>query len=552
MNKYSRLVLQIIVLMTTSKCIGQQNIKYVRFNINNISTYIYNNGISDFEPGGSAGLRFPKDTKQTISFSSGVVWGGIIDEQIRVGGSVYRSGLQPGGFFEEASMEGFLNELYRVRPDYKTASLITEIEEERTTYDNIYTQYRKNWNEWPAIYGAPFQDVDENGSYDPLVDIPGIPGAAQTIWFVANDLDTDLTDSFFGSLPMGIELQVTLWGYADTTPLANMLFKKYKIINMSSNDINEMYFSIWSDFEIGNAENDFSGCDTLLNLGYIYNSKNEDEYLLTAPPAIGNCLLQGPIINGDLSDEAIFNGEIISGKKNLPIVSSHYLYPYKSNSQLYFEPVEGSYLEGALVYYNYMMGRIGDGTFYPVPDVYGGGTTRFPLSGNPVTKEGFIDGVQQTNGDRSIGIGTGPFQLSVGDTQEVIFAEIAALGETNLESITLLKEYAIYADSFFKENFRSLHQHKYTVPNESFIIYQNYPNPFTHNTAIMFTIPKTNFVTISIFNILGEKITTLIEEQMDAGFHEINLASHNYPTGIYFVTITYGNITKTIKVLVLK
>ena len=52
----------------------------------------------------------------------------------------------------------------------------------------IRTQYELDWTEWRAQDGAPFQDVDANGIYNPNVDVPGIPGAAQTIWFVANDL----------------------------------------------------------------------------------------------------------------------------------------------------------------------------------------------------------------------------------------------------------------------------------------------------------------------------------------------------------------------------
>ena len=68
----------------------------------------------------------------------------------------------------------------------------------------------------------------------PTVDVPGVKGADQTIWFVANDLDAGATVFLYGTNPIGIEMQATIWAYAQTGALGNMFFRKYKLINKSN------------------------------------------------------------------------------------------------------------------------------------------------------------------------------------------------------------------------------------------------------------------------------------------------------------------------------
>ena len=67
-------------------------------NANYISTILENNGISDVTDNGNSGLIYPKGTGKTTMYESGFIWGAIVqsDSTIRVGGSMYSSGLQPG------------------------------------------------------------------------------------------------------------------------------------------------------------------------------------------------------------------------------------------------------------------------------------------------------------------------------------------------------------------------------------------------------------------------------------------------------------------------
>lgn len=431
---------------------------HTRFNINNISTWIYNDGTADININGNSGFEFPKGSRKTAIFQSGFLWGGKVNGQIRVGGSAYRSGLMPGRILNNGVPWDQLQaenpndphvRIYRVRSNYKRADLSDEVNDGEGTSIEIRDQYEKDWNEWPAQFGAPYLDLDGNGVYNPSIDVPGVPGADQTIWYVANDLDSNQTKFLYGSLPLGTEIQVTIWGYKSVPPLSNLIFKKYKFINKSDTEITDTYLSYWNDPDLGDASDDYVGCDTLLNLGFVYNAHSPDQIYGTSLASAGCRLLQGPIVDGLPTDSAFFNGEVIYGKKNLPMTAHYFII---SPDAIYRDPTQGQYI-GSLEFYNLFQGRsAATGELFPIPPQLGGGSTMYPLSGDPVTGEGFIDGIIHPPGDRRNGISSGPFNLAPGDTQEVVLVQIAAGGVgtvTNLMAVGLLKQYTVFADMFY-------------------------------------------------------------------------------------------------------
>ncbi|MFC2140016.1 hypothetical protein ACFLR4_05070, partial [Bacteroidota bacterium] len=252
-----------------SRSVENYTAQYSYFNINNISTIIYNDGRADIALTGNSGFEYPKGSGKTAVYQSGLLWGGKVNNHIRAGGSRYRTGLQPGRAFPGGSSENLNSEsvrVYRVRPDYLTADLSTESSIENKTITEVFDQYEKDWKEWPAVWGAPFEDVNDDGNYNWEIDIPGVPGADQTLWLVANDIDSVQAKFVLGSPSMGIEMQVTIWGYKSDSPLDNVIFKKYKLINKSNYSFEEMYLGMWTDHDIGDAGNDFAGCDTTINL----------------------------------------------------------------------------------------------------------------------------------------------------------------------------------------------------------------------------------------------------------------------------------------------
>jgi hypothetical protein len=86
----------------------------------------------------------------------------------------------------------------------------------------------------------------------------------------------------------------------------------------------------------------------------------------------------------------------------------------------------------------------------------------------------------------------------------------------------------------------------------NFDIYQNYPNPFNPVTNIKYAIGNTQYVTLRIYDILGNEIVTLVNEQKQAGVYNVNFYAGNLASGIYFYKITAGNFTATKKLVFMK
>jgi photosystem II stability/assembly factor-like uncharacterized protein len=92
-----------------------------------------------------------------------------------------------------------------------------------------------------------------------------------------------------------------------------------------------------------------------------------------------------------------------------------------------------------------------------------------------------------------------------------------------------------------------------------FLLSQNYPNPFNPSTKIEYSVPQTSQVQIKVFDVLGKKIETLVDEEKPAGEYEVefNTTSHssevrNRPSGIYFYQIKAGNYIETKKMVLLR
>ncbi len=89
------------------------------------------------------------------------------------------------------------------------------------------------------------------------------------------------------------------------------------------------------------------------------------------------------------------------------------------------------------------------------------------------------------------------------------------------------------------------------LPTE-FKLYNNYPNPFNPSTTIRFSIPEESFVTLKVFNSLGEEITTLINENIIAGNYEVEFDAADLPSDIYFFRLQAGSFVETKKMVLMK
>ena len=89
---------------------------------------------------------------------------------------------------------------------------------------------------------------------------------------------------------------------------------------------------------------------------------------------------------------------------------------------------------------------------------------------------------------------------------------------------------------------------------KSFSLSQNYPNPFNPSTKIKFSIPGSSVAQtfLSVYDILGKEITTLVNEQLKPGSYEVEWNAANYPSGVYYYKLTSGDFTETKKMVLIK
>jgi hypothetical protein len=85
-----------------------------------------------------------------------------------------------------------------------------------------------------------------------------------------------------------------------------------------------------------------------------------------------------------------------------------------------------------------------------------------------------------------------------------------------------------------------------------FALDQNYPNPFNPSTVIKYSIPVDGFVTLGVYNLLGEKVASLVNDNLKAGGHEVNFNASNLSSGVYFYRLESGRFTSVKKLLLLK
>ena len=155
------------------------------------------------------------------------------------------------------------------------------------------------------------------------------------------------------------------------------------------------------------------------------------------------------------------------------------------------------------------------------------------------TSAGFYS---QTGNDVSDMISSGPINLKPKDSVKIAFALIAG------EHLADIQQSAVAADQRYNptsiNDFNNLYDKIY--------LSNNYPNPFTKNTSVYVYLPHKEFVNISIFNLLGEKILTVNNSELSSGQHKFVINAENFKNGIYYYRLTTKNASITKKMILIK
>ena len=525
-------------------------------NVNNLSAWICADGMSGYnEISGGPGIIYPRGTA-TVVYQDGLVWGGYVNDGItpalRVGGQTYNIGTQAGRIISTGiaqSPDDPEVRIYRIRRDYLTVSdaelqpdaaeffNIPLFEVTQEDIDSVRANYSRDWLEWPAVYGAPFYDNNGNGIYEPqLGEEPGLQDANQVIWFVCNDLDIGTVYALYGSPPMGLELQVTIWAYNRTnSPLNQGIFRRYRLINKSGVSIDSMFIGIWSDTDLGDPGDDFLGCDTILDLAYSYNGypyDTEFDPFFLPPPAIGYSLLQGPLVPAP-GETGRFNFKEVEDMKNLEMTS---VWMKSTPSAITDPPLR--YYEGTLDMYQLLNGYIPFWVHPPIPYTVGSGphkgeTTKFQLSGDPISNVGDVDGQGYNNipGSRRLMNNSGPFTMQPGDTQEVVYALVGGIDPAgdNLSAVGVLKKNVEFIRNYYGVG----------IITPTIIPELSFPDQFSSRLKVMVELQDYLDVRecrLNLYPEIGDE-ESLELSLYDDGMHEDNLAGD----GIWGNVVTAQN-----------
>lgn len=545
------------------------------FNINNISVpFDYKGVIADVDPGNGNGAGGFFDS-HVFLFSSGFFLSGYSDNTLWGNGVLTASRIEDyqAGKVGTDPVDS-LNQIYYLSKD-----------------DIPFGESWQKWNDAVSL-GADFYDgnndgiyypidLNNNGVWDNTEDAPSLIGD-WTAWCVYNDGVPQALRRFTSVAPKGIEVQQTIFGFKDETNFQNSMFVKYRIINKGTVNsiLKDVLFSIAADADLGDANDDLVGCIPELNTGYFYNDGTDTQFGST-PPAFFINLLQGALnfIPGetftDVNNNGVFdigtdiaidtaynyNGnslevEITPGAKNIGMTS---FTQYMQSHPTHGDPDNQYELR------NYMIGGKGKlgNDVYVSTWTYGNGATlgsdtntikaKYMYSGNPVERTGWRN---TTALDQRFMVNVGPFDLTIDNPIDMIFAYNVGCGTDALDAITKGKEAVLATRDYFGNLFPITDPVTHVVENspiaETYKLEQNYPNPFNPNTTIIFSITNQEKVSLKIYDILGNEIATLVNSDLSTGSYSANWHATGVSSGVYFYKLQAGDFISTKKMLLLK
>lgn len=397
---------------------------------NTISTWFRNNGSFNRNPvTGNSGFEWPKGSNMFARYASGLWLGAVVlntqtntyDTLIAM--AEYDYEYLPGYTDNSGNPQGKDDPLYRV---YKIKKGVEDAD--RQSWPNILLGN--------SDQGAPvYEDPPGSGIWKPL------DFGSQTLFYVYTDSYPESHGNNGGSTaPLKADIKQINFSYNFGGPLGQIAITQLIIINRSTQAWNNAFLSVWTDDDLGDATDDLVGVDTNLGLGYTYNGDNDDPVYGANPPAVGYDFFRGALLNTNNNNDTAV---ICIGKERVRLIGYKLLglnvfnWYYNGQDPANFRET-----------YRYMsgFGKYGD----PIINPTTGDTTKFMYSGDPVTNTGWV---QTGPNDQRFLQSTGPFTMNPGDTQIIVVGQVIARGNSNLNSIHVLRNYDDFAQLIYDSCF---------------------------------------------------------------------------------------------------
>ncbi|MCK5147108.1 T9SS type A sorting domain-containing protein [bacterium] len=386
--------------------------------INQIEAAILNNGMfGAYFDGEMGGLFYPKGQREnSILYCAGLHLLGLHDGEVRTAAVQHATEFQPGVILPGGNPADENNLEFKVYK-YNKGDVVDQVAIDQ---------------------GCPSQVIGD-----------------QMLWSVYNDLGNEHMN-LFERPPIGVEVQQTTWAYDRPGALGKTIFIRYRIINKNpdGNDLDSAYVGMWYDADIGNCNDDYTGCDPALGIAYVYNGdNNDDDHYGAGAPAIGSDFFQGPIVADPGGSDLVLNNGRVYFESKMLNMTSYFVYLGGSPITGMNDPSKNN--EGALMLYDNVRGLRSNGS--PWIDPTTGQITTFPFSGDPVTGTGWLLRHITHPSDNRMGHASGPFTFAVGDTQNIVIGVVigdgGAVGGDNIASVALMKYNDAQVQQIYDFNF---------------------------------------------------------------------------------------------------
>ncbi|MEM8601556.1 MAG: T9SS type A sorting domain-containing protein [Bacteroidota bacterium] len=382
----------------------------VDLDVGGVRARLYNTG-GLFWNGGDGVYEVPRGSGINSMFAAGIWLGGEVDGELRFAGADYGNWeWWPGPLDADGNPPADCAAFDRIY-------LVTQ-QPDGSLSDDVA--------DWPADLGAPFEDTDGDGVYEPGAgETPTVYGH-QTAFWVMNDRGGEHWWS--DAEPLGLTVRVTAFTFnSDDPALGFGTFYRYEFENPNAYTIENARLGLWADPDLGYFNDDYVGSDPARGMGFVYNGDSYDGDLRVRPDEYG---FQPPALGIDF----------LSGAEGA-------LY-YENSTEPNGNPTGG---EDAYAYLNL---RFLDGTPMTVggvgynPDDPTAPETNWMWPGAPEDlafwSEFNTDGMgsQRTPSDRRLLSVAEPFVLGPGETHTVDLALLWGQGRTFLESVVELRSHS--------------------------------------------------------------------------------------------------------------
>ncbi len=518
-----------------------------RFVGNRIGSFVSNRGMIGRDPvTGNAGFEYPRGSGKYAIYDAGIWLGGYVGGQLRMVNAEYSYDFRGGPYGEADEAAWPVLRLTRLG--------LTRLLDTDTANDgSVPADERADFVRWLAYPGSPRRIDSTRGGPFFGREVPRVLGdeTLYTIYHDGGPGGATGDDRLVTTRPFDLEVHQTVFGVDQPGAPTRTMFVRYQIFNRGTQPIDSTRLGLWMDPDLGAANDDLAGFDVPRSLAYVYNGAPTDDVYGTNVPAVGWTVLQGPLTAAGPEETGTAFGQSRSGFRNVPATAGYIhvnggatILPLPEAQPLYFE-LSGLTEDGAPVERAY-------------PD------SRFASFGDPVTGtpplDGSGDNVNESRrfpGDRRMLMGVGPFTLAAGDSQDVVTA--FAVGDQRGDRISNISDlrwvvenaYAAYVSGFLETD-PTLAVTAEPVRPMRFRLFPAAPNPFNPSTELTYVLPTDGPVQLTVYDLLGRRIRTLVDAPQTAGEHQLRFDGSGLTSGVYLVQLVAREFSQTQRLTLLR